>query len=68
MSQQYLQLAGLEVTKNQWDHVDDFKWIKHDEPSPNWRVLPDAERSECVLRCSISVDVVQADVVAGSRS
>ncbi|KEF62847.1 uncharacterized protein A1O9_00820 [Exophiala aquamarina CBS 119918] len=24
---------------NQWDQVDDFKWIKS-EPSPNWSILP----------------------------
>ncbi|KAF9872784.1 tubulin binding cofactor C [Colletotrichum karsti] len=29
--------------KNQWDQVDDFKWLKS-EPSPNWSVLPEQER------------------------
>ncbi|KAF6796520.1 Tubulin-specific chaperone C [Colletotrichum sojae] len=29
--------------KNQWDQVDDFKWLKS-EPSPNWSVLPEGER------------------------
>ncbi|KAJ0348790.1 hypothetical protein COL154_006482 [Colletotrichum chrysophilum] len=29
--------------KNQWDQVDDFKWLKS-EPSPNWSVLPEEER------------------------
>ncbi|KAK2003964.1 tubulin binding cofactor C [Colletotrichum falcatum] len=29
--------------KNQWDHVDDFKWLKS-EPSPNWSVLPEEQR------------------------
>lgn len=24
---------------NQWDQVDDFKWLRN-EPSPNWSVLP----------------------------
>ncbi|EPE02387.1 tubulin-specific chaperone c [Ophiostoma piceae UAMH 11346] len=28
---------------NQWDQVDDFKWLRA-EPSPNWSVLPEAER------------------------
>jgi hypothetical protein len=28
---------------NQWDQVDDFNWLKQ-EPSPNWCVLPEAER------------------------
>lgn len=28
---------------NQWDQVDDFKWLK-EEHSPNWSVLPESER------------------------
>ncbi|ODA75915.1 hypothetical protein RJ55_08556 [Drechmeria coniospora] len=29
-------------TENQWDQVDDFKWLKAGH-SPNWTVLPDEE-------------------------
>ncbi|KAK1986471.1 tubulin binding cofactor C [Colletotrichum cereale] len=29
--------------KNQWDQVDDFKWLKS-EPSPNWCILPEEQR------------------------
>ncbi|KAI1760126.1 TBCC-domain-containing protein [Hypoxylon sp. FL1150] len=29
--------------KNQWDQVDDFKWLKS-EPSPNWSTLPEEQR------------------------
>lgn len=28
---------------NQWDKVDDFKWLKASE-SPNWAVMPEADR------------------------
>ncbi|KAG9229632.1 tubulin-specific chaperone-like protein c [Amylocarpus encephaloides] len=28
---------------NQWDQVDDFKWLKA-EHSPNWSILPESER------------------------
>ena len=28
---------------NQWDQVDDFKWLKS-EPSPNWAILPEEKR------------------------
>ncbi len=28
---------------NQWDQVDDFKWLNVDH-SPNWSILPGAER------------------------
>jgi len=40
---------------NQWDQVDDFKWLKADH-SPNWSVLPEAERIP---------DEVWRDVVPG---
>ncbi|KAK3376743.1 tubulin binding cofactor C-domain-containing protein [Lasiosphaeria ovina] len=32
-----------EQEKNQWDQVDDFKWLKSDH-SPNWSILPETER------------------------
>ncbi|KAI1860328.1 uncharacterized protein JN550_011594 [Neoarthrinium moseri] len=32
-----------EAGKNQWDQVDDFKWLKT-EPSPNWSVLPEEKK------------------------
>ncbi|KAI0379414.1 TBCC-domain-containing protein [Hypomontagnella monticulosa] len=44
--------------ENQWDQVDDFKWLKT-EPSPNWGILPEDER--------ISADVWQ-NTVCGSPS
>ncbi len=28
---------------NQWDQVDDFKWLKS-EHSPNWSILPEEQR------------------------
>lgn len=31
------------ATPNQWDQVDDFKWLKV-EASPNWTVLPEDQR------------------------
>lgn len=35
--------AEEDAEKNQWDQVDDFKWLKADH-SPNWSVLPEQER------------------------
>jgi len=32
-----------EPARNQWDQVDDFKWLKA-EHSPNWSVLPEEDR------------------------
>ncbi|KAK7423173.1 hypothetical protein QQZ08_009169 [Neonectria magnoliae] len=31
------------TSENQWDQVDDFKWLKADH-SPNWAILPEDER------------------------
>jgi tubulin-specific chaperone C len=30
--------------QGQWNQVDDFKWLRSDAPSPNWRVLQPVER------------------------
>ncbi|KAJ9499329.1 hypothetical protein H2202_004912 [Exophiala xenobiotica] len=30
---------GSDISPNQWNQVDDFKWLKS-EPSPNWSILP----------------------------
>lgn len=35
--------GGSARSSNQWDQVDDFKWLRSDA-SPNWSVLPEAER------------------------
>lgn len=40
-------------TQNQWDQVDDFKWLKS-EPSPHWSVLPPEQR----IKDSVWKDVV----------
>ena len=29
---------------NNWDDVDDFNWLAADKASPNWSILPEAER------------------------
>jgi len=31
---------------NKWDQIDDFKWPRAGEQSPNWSVLPQGERVE----------------------
>ncbi|KAF1929047.1 TBCC-domain-containing protein [Didymella exigua CBS 183.55] len=33
----------LKPAQNQWDQIDDFKWLKA-EQSPNWSILPEGER------------------------
>lgn len=41
MSQTHL-FPGSQA-ENQWNQVQDFKWLKAD-PSPNWQILPAEER------------------------
>ena len=36
--------AGLDRERNNWNDVDDFKWLKEDEASPNWGLVPEVER------------------------
>ncbi|XP_059137653.1 tubulin-specific chaperone C [Peromyscus eremicus] len=36
--------SGLDRNRNNWDHVDDFNWLARNVPSPNWSILPEAER------------------------
>ncbi|KAK9777580.1 putative C-CAP/cofactor C-like domain-containing protein [Seiridium cardinale] len=54
----YEQKSEQAGSKNQWDQVDDFKWLKT-EPSPNWSVLAEEKR--------LSADVWTKDV-AGTSS
>jgi len=35
--------AQKSLSSNQWDQVDDFKWLKA-EHSPNWSILPEEKR------------------------
>jgi len=48
-------IASEEPVQNQWDQVDDFKWLKP-EHSPNWSILPAEERLK---------DEIWTDAVAG---
>nr|XP_057924262.1 tubulin-specific chaperone C [Doryrhamphus excisus] len=36
--------AGLDPDRNNWDRVDDFNWLAAGTPSPNWGIIPKAER------------------------
>lgn len=37
-------LSGLDRDRNNWNQVDDFNWLAAGTPSPNWTVIPEAER------------------------
>ena len=41
-------VIGAEPFVNQWDQVDDFKWLKA-EHSPNWSILADEQRLKEVV-------------------
>lgn len=36
--------SGLDRSKNNWNHVDDFNWLARNVASPNWSILPEEER------------------------
>ncbi|XP_061612805.1 tubulin-specific chaperone C [Phyllopteryx taeniolatus] len=36
--------AGLDPERNNWDQVDDFNWLAAGTLSPNWTVIPEADR------------------------
>ena len=38
----------LRMVQNQWDQIDDFKWLKA-EQSPNRCILPEGERAATVV-------------------
>ncbi|KAI0397618.1 tubulin-specific chaperone C [Xylariaceae sp. FL0594] len=50
--------ASSPAETNQWDQVDDFKWLK-DTASPNWSIMPEDQR--------VAQDVWK-DTVCGSAS
>ncbi|KAG9267924.1 tubulin-specific chaperone C [Astyanax mexicanus] len=37
-------ISGLDPNRNNWSQVDDFNWLAAGMPSPNWNVIPEAER------------------------
>lgn len=37
-------ISGLDRDRNNWNKVDDFNWLAAGTPSPNWTVIPEAER------------------------
>ncbi|EGD82791.1 hypothetical protein PTSG_03441 [Salpingoeca rosetta] len=39
-------VAGLDTSINNWDKVNDFKWIKPHVPSPHWCTIPNDDRHD----------------------
>ncbi|KAM9424058.1 tubulin-specific chaperone C [Pholidichthys leucotaenia] len=37
-------VSGLDRDQNNWNQVDDFNWLAAGTPSPNWTVIPEADR------------------------
>ncbi|KAF2459647.1 tubulin binding cofactor C-domain-containing protein [Lineolata rhizophorae] len=48
---------------NQWDQVDDFKWLKA-EPSPHWSILPPEERIKDAVWEDVFSTVSASDYIA----
>ncbi|KAL4612965.1 tubulin-specific chaperone C [Arapaima gigas] len=40
----HFEASGLDQAKNNWNQVDDFNWLAVDTASPNWSIIPEAER------------------------
>ncbi|XP_036403207.1 tubulin-specific chaperone C-like [Megalops cyprinoides] len=38
------EVSGLDRDRNNWSLIDDFNWLAADTPSPNWTLIPEAER------------------------
>lgn len=38
--------AGLDPSENNWSLVNDFNWLKADEPSPNWFIISEDQRTD----------------------
>ena len=41
---QHFTLAALDKSKLNWSAIDDFNWLRIDQPSPNWSVLSEQDR------------------------
>ncbi|XP_041756610.1 tubulin-specific chaperone C-like [Coregonus clupeaformis] len=41
---QDFKVSGLDRDRNNWNQVDDFNWLAIGTQSPNWSVIPEAER------------------------
>lgn len=37
-------VSGLDQSRNNWSQVDDFNWLAAGTHSPNWSVIPEADR------------------------
>uniref|UniRef100_A0A2P2HYU3 Tubulin-specific chaperone C-like n=1 Tax=Hirondellea gigas TaxID=1518452 RepID=A0A2P2HYU3_9CRUS len=44
--QEHYNYSGLDIDTNNWDKVDDFKWITKNEKSPNMYLIEEKERKD----------------------
>lgn len=49
LDQHYLQ-SGLDRDTNHWNQIEDFHWLNENEDSPNWSIIPEAERTNTWLQ------------------
>ena len=43
----HFKASRLDCTKNNWQLVDDFNWLKTEEQSPNWYIISDESKVIC---------------------
>lgn len=46
---EHFKMAGLDIKENNWSIVNDFNWLRRDEHSPNWFVIPEEDRKQWTL-------------------
>ncbi|KAK4317039.1 hypothetical protein Pmani_011851 [Petrolisthes manimaculis] len=49
LDQHYLQ-SGLDRATNRWNKIEDFHWLNEKEDSPNWSIIPEADRTSDWLK------------------
>lgn len=49
---EHFKMAGLghTVQQNNWSLVNDFNWLRRDEHSPNWFIIPEENRMKWTLK------------------
>jgi len=43
---EHFKIAGLDIQENNWTLVNDFNWLRRDEHSPYWFIIPEENRQQ----------------------
>eukprot|EP01113_Clastostelium_recurvatum_P008466 TRINITY_DN14001_c0_g1_i1.p1 TRINITY_DN14001_c0_g1~~TRINITY_DN14001_c0_g1_i1.p1 ORF type:complete len:261 (+),score=54.98 TRINITY_DN14001_c0_g1_i1:388-1170(+) len=45
----HFQEAQFDESASRWENVEDFNWLRANEHSPNWDIIPHEKRKECEI-------------------